>query len=79
MAVSQEKNSQSLTLQNQCITILFSFMVKQLILLSSIVKILILITQIQTIQTISILLTAFDSLYSATYRAAKNQNVSYKW
>ena len=79
MAVSQEKNSQSLTLQNQCITILFSFMVKQLILLSSIVKILIFITQIQTIQTISILLTAFDSLYRATYRAAKNQNVSYKW
>lgn len=79
MAVSQEKNSQSLTLQNQCITILFSFMVKQLILLSSIVKILICITQIQTIQTMSILLTAFDSLYSATYRAAKNQNVSYKW
>lgn len=71
MAVSQEKNSQSLTLQNQCITILFSFMVKQLILLSSIVKILILITQIQTIQTVSILLTAFDSLYSATYRACK--------
>lgn len=34
MAVSQEKNSQGLTLQNQGITILLSFMVKQLILLA---------------------------------------------
>jgi len=55
MAVSQEKNSHSLTLQNQCVTIIFSFMVKQLILLPYIFKILIFITQIQTI---TILLTA---------------------
>lgn len=63
MAVSQEKYSQILTPQNQCVTISSSFMGKQLILLPLTVKILIFIAQIQTT---SILLTASDSVYNAT-------------
>lgn len=76
MAVSREKNSQILTSQNRCVNILFSFMGKQLIPLPLTVKILIFIAQMQTM---SILLTAFGSVHNATYRAAKNQNISYKW